>query len=98
MDAPIGGPAVRVQLEPCLAYRARLRDEARQSVRLLEILFVDIELRIEVRRTCAAGVRLAVTAGAAVEVHPRPQAVRLDFITLVEFRNSVVERADLRYS
>jgi len=33
-----------------------------------------------------------VTAGAAVEVHPRPQAVSLDVVTLLEFRNSGVEQ------
>ena len=96
MDAAIGGSAVRVQLEPCLAHRACLRDEARQSVRLLEILFVEIELRVEVRWTCTTNIGMGVTAGTAVEVHPRAQAVSLDFITLVEFRNSGVEQVDLR--
>jgi len=96
MDAAIGGLAIRIKLEPRLAYGAILGHEAWKSVCLFEILFEEIELRIEVRRTCAAGVWIAVTAGTAVEVHPGPQAVSLDFVTLLEFRNSGVEQVRLR--
>src|SRR6266404_2529003 len=96
MDAAIGGLAIRIKLEPGLAYRAVPGDEAWKFVSLLEILFVEIELWIEVRRTCAADRRIAVTAGAAVEVHPGSQAVSLDFVTLLEFRDSCVEQVQLR--
>src|SRR5258705_9426300 len=96
MDAAIRGLAIGITLEPCLAYRAILGHEAWQVVCLFEILFEEIELRIEVRRTCAAGVRIAMTAGTAVEVHPGPQTVSFDFVTLLEFRNSGVEQVRLR--
>jgi hypothetical protein len=51
----------------------------------LEILFEEIELRIEVGRACSADIRIVVAAGAAVELHPGPQAVSLDLVTLLEF-------------
>jgi len=63
-----------------------LVNEARQMVRLLQILLEEIELWIEVRRACTTDGRLSVTAGAAIEVHSRPQAVR----TLSIFLNSSI--------
>src|SRR3981189_2744494 len=52
-------------------------------VRLLQILLEEIELWIEVRRACTTDGRLSVTAGAAIEVHSRPQAVR-DLVNILE--------------
>src|SRR5260370_14638446 len=95
MDTTIGGLSIRIKLEPRLAYRALPAHEPWKSLGLLQILFVEIELWIEVRRTCAADRRIAVTAGAAVEVHSRPQAVSLDFVTLLELRGSRLEQVQL---
>src|ERR1700730_1807589 len=95
MDAAISGLAVRVQLEPRFAHRATLGNEARQMVQLLQILLEEIELRIEVGRACTADSRLSVTAGAAIEVHSRPEAVR-DLVNSLELVETCVEQAGLR--
>ena len=52
-------------------------------------------LRIEVRRACTTDGRLSVTAGAAIEVHSRPQAVR-NLVDVLELFESGVEEAGLR--
>src|ERR1700732_2217683 len=97
MDAAISGLAVRVQLEPRSAHRATLGNEARQMVRLLQILLEEIELRIEVGRARTTDGRLSVTAGAAIEVHSRPQAVS-DLVNSLELIETGVEQAGLRPS
>src|SRR6266851_5190818 len=94
MDAAIGGLPVRVQLEPRFAHWAILGNEARQMVGLLQILLEEIELWIEFRRACTTDGRLSVTAGAAIEVHSRPQAVR-DLVGTIELIESGVEQAGL---
>ena len=85
-----------MKLEPGFAYPAIFSHEAWQPVRLFQVVFEEIELGIEVRRACAADIGKAVTACAAVDVHPRPQAIRLDFVMLLEFCNSGVEQVHLR--
>src|SRR3984893_9556656 len=95
MDAAISGLAVRVQLEPRFAHRATLGNEARQMVRLLQIPLEEIELWIQVRRACTTDGRLSVTAGAAIDVHSRPQAVR-DLGNSLELMETAVEQTRLR--
>src|ERR1700686_763441 len=95
MDAAIGRLAVRVQLEPRFAHGATLGNEARQTVRLLQILLEEIELWIEVRRACTTDDRLSVTAGATIEVHSRPQAVR-NLVNSLELVETGIEQAGLR--
>src|ERR1700731_2699051 len=95
MDAAIGGLAVRVQLEPRFANWAMLCNEARQMVGLLQILLEEIELWIEFGRACTTDGRLSVTAGAAIEVHSRPQAVR-HLVNVLELIESGVEQTGLR--
>jgi hypothetical protein len=55
----------------------------------------EIELWIEVRRACTTNGRLSVTAGAAIEVHSRPQAVS-DLVNILELIETGVEQAGLR--
>src|SRR5260370_20048249 len=95
MDAAIGGLTVRVQLEPRFANWTTLGNEARQTVGFLQILLEEIELWIELRRACTTDGRLSVTAGAAIEVHSPPQAIR-DLVNVLELIESGVEQAGLR--
>ena len=85
-----------MKLEPASRAPAIFSHEAWQPVRLFKVLFEEIELVIEVRRACVADIGIAVTACATVDVHPGPQALRLDFVMLLKFCNSGVERFYLR--
>src|SRR6266566_7374111 len=95
MDAAIGGLAVRVQLEPRFANWTTLGNEARQMVRLLQIPLEEIELWIELGRARTTDGRLNVTAGAAIEIHSRPQAVS-NLVNGLELIETGVEQAGLR--